>query len=355
MRNIAEFGSAAQSSLSRWSHGGDEANNVLTGRIVDGYAFHTGREEKPWLMIDLKDIYPLCEIGIEAGRDFQYPAGDFEIFLSEDGLNYASFGSPEPVSEGACSLALKHDHARFVYIRLNRKDCLCLSRVKILVDDHIIRFRDLNLYVDLAVSDHMRRVLRSEIYEAEEINLALENAGPIDRILELGSSVGVMSAMLKKKYPELFYIAVEANKDIFNIMQTNHKLNNINNVRYINRIASFSDHETYNFFISKDFWGSSLIEFPDYKRIEKIKSFDINKIIRANKINFIICDIEGGEYAIFNEKVNLENVDKILLELHNKDDESKIKLAEFLASRNFRPDSPLDLRKGQQILFFRKA
>jgi hypothetical protein len=49
-----------------------------------------------------------------------------------------------------------------------------------------------------------------------------------------------------------------------------------------------------------------------------VETDNINDVISTNNINYLIADIEGGEYDIFNEKLVFEKVDKICIELHPK-------------------------------------
>ena len=70
------------------------------------------------------------------------------------------------------------------------------------------------------------------------------------------------------------------------------------------------------FWVRANFWVSSLSPIlNDYIKVECIRAYSFNEAIERVKPTIIICNIEGGETALF-KNANLDGVEKVLLELH---------------------------------------
>lgn len=354
MRNIAALGCAFQSSLSKYSLGQDEAENALLGFAPEGYAFHTSKEENPWWCVDLRRIYPLYSLHIHPRIGYEYTAVDIKVSLSCDGCHWRETEAPLAAQEdyGPYVVYLNYWQARFIRIQLKKTASLYLRQVEVMYDDKVIPFRGVNLIRSDIISNRVFQKIINGKYEYQEIDTALQTVSDDDIVLELGASLGAMSTVINVyKHPK-HYLAVEANKDLINIMKKNHELNNVNQCEIIHGVVAIQPEDWTNFYINKHSWSSSLIPFPNPLRIDKVKMYDINTILNESKSTYIICDIEGGEYSLFNKEICLDHVRKICIEFHIKNINDTLNICSLFKERGFKTDSPLPSVGGLHVLYF---
>lgn len=354
LRNVSCQGSAWQSSLSKWSHNMNEAQNALTGFAPDGYAFHTKSLDHNYWCVDIKEILPIRCIVVHNRFGFhsRYINKQIPVSISIDMETWEYCGElnlSDPTSSAI--LDLKNRHARFIKIS-SAFVPLHFRQVEIYTDIRILAFKNLNLSIDPIISTTILNSLMDQSYEHQELNTVLMNSEDRDIFLELGASLGVMSSYIKSYFPKNSYFAVEANPYLIPIIIKNHQLNNISDVNIIEGAVS-NKSGVGNLYISNNCWGSSLIELENFKEIKKVMLLDINELLKLSKANFLICDIEGGEYNIFNNNINLTNINKICIEFHN-DIKSMQNLYNFFISKGFKSEKQLPMTPGPCVYYFYK-
>lgn len=353
--NIAPRGTAFQSSFSRWSHSENEANDALYGNAQDGYAFHTGNGSDEWWCVDLKKVYPLhsLKVYLREGYEARYPNDSLEVFVSRDLSNWEFVGCLKtPILYYPALLSLENKQARFLKIATHN-NYLHFKHVEIFSDNLLISFRNLLITKNEVMSPTVTNTIEEEIYDGREIDTVLKFGSEDDSFLELGASLGIMSTCVKAKFPNCQYVAVEANPKLINIIHKNHKLNGINGVKILNAAISDRDGKAM-FYLHRDCWSSSLIEFPYPTEIVTIDLLDFNGLLSETKSNFLICDIEGGEYIIFNDSVNLENITKICIEVHNAELQKTQALFNLFINKGFKTESRYPIKPGGGVWYFHK-
>jgi hypothetical protein len=118
---------------------------------------------------------------------------------------------------------------------------------------------------------------------------------PDDIVVDLGANVGFFTNLAAKKSKEV--IAIDGAYEVFSCLIENTKEHN--NVKYLN--ASILDKSSGPPFL----WSPK--QNPLYLQIE-----DLFRIFNLEKIDFLKCDIEGGEYDL------LQNIDQSILNKINK-------------------------------------
>lgn len=155
-----------------------------------------------------------------------------------------------------------------------------------------------------------------EIMIKEEYYIDLKTNTPL--IIDCGANIGFTVLYFKLKYPNAKIIAIEANKDTYDILADN--------------VRQLSDVTTYNCFVSNvsdssvDFYTSGAGDVNASLVADRggvlnvVKTMSLSSIIAGKHVDVLKMDIEGGEFAIFNERENLDylaNVDNILMEYHH--------------------------------------
>lgn len=183
------------------------------------------------------------------------------------------------------------------------------------LDNGFARFRNCKVLVeDERIHPYIKESIVTGYYEDKEIEIVLRNIEARDTVLELGASLGIMSTVTCATSAPRAYTAVEANRDLIEIIQKNHAENNVKcDILY----AAVSDAPgEAEFYIHQQCWASSVTPFDDPLRVDTIPTFSLQTLLDKTGANFLICDIEGGEYPVFEGSPELSTVDKICLELH---------------------------------------
>jgi FkbM family methyltransferase len=150
--------------------------------------------------------------------------------------------------------------------------------------------------------------LFKEIYgwEFSETNCIYEmwdcKLNPEDVVVDLGANVGFFTHLAAKKCKEI--IAIDGGYEVFSCLIENTKEHN--NVKYLNAsVLGKSLHPTH-------LWSPK--HNPLYLQME-----DVFKIFNLEKIDFLKCDIEGGEYDLFQnlDESILNKINKIAVETHD--------------------------------------
>lgn len=208
----------------------------------------------------------------------------------------------------------------------------------------LMEFHGAKLMPSRLISPAVLREIATGRYEGEEIACALLNIAPDDVVLELGAGIGALSSVILRRKPVAAWVCVEANPDLIPLIRKNHKLNALSGIEVISGILSHEqDPQARDFYVTEDFWASSLARPAVFKEIKKVTTHNFGAVLAAYRPTFIICDIEGAEYDLFTPRLDLTGVRKLCLELHPAPPQSLAALDLFLAQAGFVADYPLHL------------
>lgn len=155
-------------------------------------------------------------------------------------------------------------------------------------------------------------------YESAEIRFIKKHLRSDLSVIELGTSIGVISSISRLINKELL-ICIEANPDLIPIIKKNFEMNNISNYKIINAaIGSINKQRLY--FLKGSNNISGIISETSSKDSIEIPIVRLSEIISKNFIHeyILISDIEGAEIFILeNDEVALLNCKQIIIETHN--------------------------------------
>ena len=142
-----------------------------------------------------------------------------------------------------------------------------------------------------------------------------------DHVLEYGSSIGILTALICERVANGKVVSVEASRLLLDYSRT--WLSRYQHLTLINA-AAFPVYERLDLQISFDDSSGSLGGTIDYKENSdwspKLPSFFIRDCenIADFKPTIMIIDIEGSEDILLREEMNLPtSIDRIILELHS--------------------------------------
>ena len=185
------------------------------------------------------------------------------------------------------------------------------------IDSHII-FVDTEKY-----SQTLVRTLSDGGYEGGERRIVKAAVLPSDRVLEIGTAVGVVSMTAAEIVSPSHVLTYDANPAIVADARRNFVANGMGeinaNVGVMRNRSRWSEDETeIEFFVSRDFWASRLFakpNDPDIASVVQVPPVCLESKIAEHQANVLICDIEGGEADLL-DGANLEPIRLILMEIH---------------------------------------
>jgi FkbM family methyltransferase len=150
-------------------------------------------------------------------------------------------------------------------------------------------------------------------WEESEASLLESYLEPGDRVVELGACIGFLGVLVNRSITnKKDHVLIEANPDLIPVIEENKKMNEcefkIEHCLIGDPKDKFMDFNISNFILGSSVYGKG-------ERTVKVPVKSISEYSR--KYNFLIVDIEGGEYELIKRNLaHLARFDKILIEFH---------------------------------------
>lgn len=158
--------------------------------------------------------------------------------------------------------------------------------------------------------------LLQNAYEVPEINALINLINDGDRILELGTGIGIVSGIASQIRDNITIETYEANPNLIEHIHALHSLNGIKNVQVNNAILTPDPSvETRPFHLHQYFPEGSVIETKLTEGTIDVPVLDFNAVVSRFSPSVLVCDIEGAEADIFSG-ANLSGFRAIILEMH---------------------------------------
>jgi FkbM family methyltransferase len=138
-------------------------------------------------------------------------------------------------------------------------------------------------------------------FSTSEFNQLRSLCNSQTRLLVVGANIGAMAIPLAKVCKSV--VAVEANPSTFELLALNVVLNQLQNMRVIQKAAS-NRFETIEFLMNVTNAGGSkrkpIINNPDYyydnPQVTKVEAVPLDHLLAGDVFDVVIMDIEGSEY-----------------------------------------------------------
>ncbi len=164
-------------------------------------------------------------------------------------------------------------------------------------------------------------------YEGAEMRLVKSHLNKDLPIIELGSSLGVVSAIVNQHISDsIKYTCIEANPYLEDYIKFNLQKHNPTKSNYtiINAAIAYNTTGTIQMNISNNNTESSLVKITDENNVELVTVPTINLNTFATEPYTLICDIEGAEIEVFkNDEIALKQCKNLLIELHETSYDNK--------------------------------
>lgn len=188
------------------------------------------------------------------------------------------------------------------------------ARMRDCLQTGVIRAFDSTLHVPAeVVSGKILLQIWPEKYEASERGALARDLTNADRVLELGAGIGAMALTAHHVAPQAAYLAVEANPEVFAVLQTNIAAN-ASGAEALCGLASLSDGDaTLN--VPEDFWAASLHDLDAPTRALKTAELDTRRLLTEHAPTVLIMDIEGAETSLLGA-LDLSGLRRLVIEFH---------------------------------------
>lgn len=169
--------------------------------------------------------------------------------------------------------------------------------------------------VRLSYGYSVLRFIDNGQYESGEIDIISNTLASGDKVLEMGTGLGFISAFCAKKIGSPNVYTFEANPSLERNIKQLYSKNHVDpHLEFA--ILGKEEGKTVFYTNRNSLLASSLTNTPgaDMQLVE-IPVKRLNEVIKRIKPTYLIMDIEGGEYEIF-EAIDFQTITKIQFELH---------------------------------------
>jgi len=158
--------------------------------------------------------------------------------------------------------------------------------------------------------------LYDEGYERDERQALERTLRPGDRVLELGSGIGYMSAVAARRIGGDRVTTCEANPDLIPMIERVHQCNGVGPTVLHGVMARDPGNGTCRFYSHRDIWSSSLLE-PAKGPFEVVTVPTLHWQSELDRLqpSYLLMDIEGGEIELL-QLLDCTSVERMLIEFH---------------------------------------
>ena len=161
----------------------------------------------------------------------------------------------------------------------------------------------------------LRALLRRH-YEKHELRLVSRLLEPTDRVLELGSAIGVVALAASRVVPAQNITCFDANPDMVEEACRNFDLNGkAITVHNAALVADDTGQASLTFYKSPYFLSSSLHNRRGDAEPISVPTRPLSATLKETQANVLIVDIEGGEFDLLGA-ADLSSIETLVLELH---------------------------------------
>jgi FkbM family methyltransferase len=198
--------------------------------------------------------------------------------------------------------------------RLNRLAGQLKLKVREITKPQLVEIGGIQLPIPPDITPGPLEALYAGYYETSELKILQAKLDKHDRVMELGTGLGLLASYCARQLGSDNVFTYEANPALESFIRQTFAVNHVNPNLNICLLGETPGEQT--FYVGKSFWSSSTIHRrPDDQAIQ-VSVVPFNQEIQRIDPTFLILDIEGGEYELL-QYANLHNVQKICLELHS--------------------------------------
>lgn len=180
----------------------------------------------------------------------------------------------------------------------------------------------------------VRSALFKETYESHERRLVRNLLKRGDRVLEIGTGIGLVSLLCAKICGPDKVLSYEANRFLEPIIRKNYALNGLTPNLQMRAITT--DGQPVSLFRNDNIVSSSVEKRDGFSEEMLVESDSLDHVIARHRPDAIIMDVEGAEIALLSNS-SLQGVKHIIAEVHPHivGDEKTAEMLDALRGKGF--------------------
>ena len=244
MRNLALNRPATQSSTSPWST--NPATDLDASVANDGETerdrfFHTAEEQQPWWQVDLGGLFSIRKVVLYNRSEEKQRLKRFSVLLSVHGHDWVEVAKKDDdLVFNLITIDIQDERVcRFVRIRLaglgflHFRECQVFGLPATPEDQNFLssgsareppqnivggrcgvikKIGDFSIFIDDAYGETVRKALYTGLYEWQERVLVKKFLQPTDRVLEIGTAIGVVAMTAASIVGQHHVVSFDANR-----------------------------------------------------------------------------------------------------------------------------------------------
>lgn len=174
--------------------------------------------------------------------------------------------------------------------------------------------------VERIITPKLQRAMRANRYEAREVQSLIALLRPGDRVLDLGSGVGLISAIAARVVGPENVVTIEANPELLPLISETHRVNRVEGIEVLHGVGvAKPSGRPVAFHLHERFWSSTMDagrgSGEGFLRTCEVPEVDLNALVARFRPTLLTADIEGGELHLFDE-LDTSSFRSISMELH---------------------------------------
>jgi FkbM family methyltransferase len=184
------------------------------------------------------------------------------------------------------------------------------------------------------------------------------NLSDKDVIFDIGAHIGASTIYIAKNTKAKIY-AFEPDRENFNLLSLNIRLNNLNNRVFAFPIALWKEDTDIALSVHpQNKGGHSIAKHHEGSKVVSVQAKTFESFMRGQgieRISFLKCDIEGAEFELFQHTPRsvFDRIDGGLIELHGRDHARYAEIREFLRSMGYRAEFTGTHLQRPELIFHR--
>jgi FkbM family methyltransferase len=175
---------------------------------------------------------------------------------------------------------------------------------------------DIRIPINLSWSVFMLRYIYNRQIESSELEILKRTLNKGDRVMELGTGLGITSTYCAKIIGSLNVFTYDGNYFLEKHLKKMYKINEVNPTFSFHILTnSISPNEEIEFYVNKKNIISSSLSPVKHTHKITAKKLLFEEERKRIKPNYLIVDIEGAEYELV-KGLSFEGIEKIQIELH---------------------------------------
>lgn len=207
-----------------------------------------------------------------------------------------------------------------------------------------VRIHHATVPVGEHVTPTIARALESGSYEADEYQALKKILRKTDRVLELGSGLGLLATYCAKRLEDNSRVlTVEADPKMADVIRATFVANDVSPELLIAAVSGSG--KPMKLERSENFWSTKTS--PALEGVETVDGVALSTLIERHRPTILICDIEGGETTL--TETAIEGVRAVLIEVHSEEADKAVET--WLVSQGFkRHDTARRVRMYERTL-----